>query len=116
MFFGHLPVKEFPQHIQLFTSILSSDNELTLGEYSVAKFEDLAVWQRAYRLCADIYKATIHVKDFGFQDQITRAGLSIPSNIAEGYERDSPKEKANFLKFAKGSTGEIRPQIYIGWK
>jgi len=43
MFFGHLPVKEFPQHIQLFTSILSSDNELTLGEYSVAKFEDLAV-------------------------------------------------------------------------
>jgi hypothetical protein len=43
MFFGHLPVKEFPQHIQLFTSILFSDNELTLGEYSVAKIEDLAV-------------------------------------------------------------------------
>ena len=43
MFFGHLPAKEFPQHIQLFASILFSDNELTLGEYSVAKFEDLAV-------------------------------------------------------------------------
>jgi four helix bundle protein len=53
------------------------------------------------------------IKDFGFRDQITRAGLSIPSNIAEGYERNSDKELANFLNYAKGSAGELRTQIYI---
>jgi len=49
-----------------------------------------------------------------FRDQITRAGLSIPSNIAEGYERDSNKETAQFLNYAKGSAGELRTQIHIG--
>lgn len=46
--------------------------------------------------------------------QITRSGLSIPSNIAEGYERESRKEVANFPNYAKGSAGELRTQIYIG--
>ena len=54
------------------------------------------------------------LRDFGFRDQITRAGLSVPSNIAEGYERDSNKEVANFLNYAKGSAGELRTQISIG--
>jgi len=80
----------------------------------MARFEDLDVWKRSARLCADIYQSMANLKDFGYRDQITRAGLSVPSNIAEGYERDSSKEKANFLKYAKGSTGEIRAQIYIG--
>ena len=80
----------------------------------MARYEDLEVWKRASRLCADVYKATAKLRDYGYRDQITRAGLSISSNIAEGYERDSNKEKANFLKYAKGSTGEIRSQIYIG--
>jgi len=48
------------------------------------------------------------LKDFGFRDQITKVGLSIPSNIAEGYERNSDKEMANFLNYAKGSAGELR--------
>ena len=55
-----------------------------------------------------------HLKDFGFRDQITRASLSVPSNIAEGYERGSNRELANFLNYAKGSAGELRTQIYIG--
>ena len=54
------------------------------------------------------------LRDFGFRDQIARAGLSVPSNIAKGYERDSNKEVANFLNYAKGSAGELRTQIYIG--
>ena len=54
------------------------------------------------------------LKDFGFKDQITRSGLSIPSNIAEGSERETNKERANFLNYAKGSAGELRTQIYIG--
>jgi four helix bundle protein len=40
--------------------------------------------------------------------------LSISSNIAEGYERESKKETLNFLSYAKGSCGELRSQIYIG--
>ncbi len=61
-----------------------------------------------------LYRALAGLKDFGFRDQITRAGLSIPSNIAEGYERGSNKEIANFMNYAKGSAGELRTQIYIG--
>ena len=80
----------------------------------MARFEDLDVWKRSARLSADPYRATADLKDFGFRDQITRAGLSIPSNIAEGYERNSDKELANFLNYAKGSAGELRTQIYIG--
>ncbi|HIK76004.1 MAG: four helix bundle protein [Oceanospirillaceae bacterium] len=78
------------------------------------RFEELSVWRRAARLSADIYRHFAQCRDFGFRDQITRSGLSIPSNIAEGYERASDKEKAVFLNYAKGSSGELRTQIYIG--
>lgn len=78
------------------------------------RFEDLEVWKRAARLSADIYKELSGLKDYGFKDQITRSGLSIPSNIAEGIERESTKECVNFLSYAKGSCGELRTQIYIG--
>ena len=78
------------------------------------RFEDLEVWKRSARLSADIYRALNDVKDFGFRDQITRSGLSIPSNIAEGFERKSKKEFLVFLKYALGSCGELRTQTYIG--
>ena len=77
-------------------------------------FEDLEVWKRSARLSGDIYKELMGLKDFGFRDQITRSGLSIPSNIAEGVERDSEKDTIKFLVYAKGSCGELRTQIYIG--
>ena len=79
-------------------------------------FEDLDVWKRSASLSADIYKEFKGLNDFGFKDQITRSGLSIPSNIAEGVERSSDKEKVNFLAYAKGSCGELRTQVYIGMK
>ena len=47
------------------------------------------------------------------QDQVQRAALSIPSNVAEGYERDSNKEFVRFLNISKGSCGELRTQLYI---
>jgi four helix bundle protein len=78
------------------------------------KFEDLEVWKRTARLSADIYRQLRYLKDYGFKDQITRSGLSVPSNIAEGFERESQKECLNFLSYAKGSCGELRCQIYIG--
>ena len=80
----------------------------------MSRFEELEVWKRSARLCADLYKTFSTMKDYGFRDQITRSALSIPSNIAEGYERASDKEMANFLNYAKGSAGELRTQIYIG--
>ena len=79
----------------------------------VARFEELDVWKRSARLSAEIYKALIEFKDNGFRDQITRSGLSIPSNVAEGYERNSNKERALFLNYAKGSAGELNIATYL---
>ena len=78
------------------------------------KFEDLDVWKRAARMSADIYVQLKDLKDYGFKDQITRSGLSVPSNIAEGFERESQKECITFLSYSKASCGELRCQIYIG--
>lgn len=79
----------------------------------MARFEELDVWKRSAKMSAELYKIFAELRDYGFKDQITRAGLSIPSNIAEGYERNSNKEIANFLNYAKGSAGELRTQLYI---
>ncbi|MGF1763360.1 four helix bundle protein, partial [Aliivibrio kagoshimensis] len=78
------------------------------------RFEDLEVWKRSARLSAEVYKCFLKSKDFGFKDQITRSSLSISSNIAEGYERRSNKEFLLFLSYARGPSGELRSQIYIG--
>tara|TARA_Y100000034_G_scaffold81571_1_gene97786 strand:- start:50 stop:385 length:336 start_codon:yes stop_codon:yes gene_type:complete len=77
-------------------------------------FENLEVWKRSARLSADIYKATADLKDYGFRDQLTRSGLSVPSNIAEGMTRESDREKRRFLDIAYSSLAEARTQIYIG--
>ncbi len=76
--------------------------------------ERLEVWKRSSRLCVDIYKNLDNCTNYGFKDQIGRAALSIPSNIAEGYERDFPKERIRFLRIAKGSCGEVWTQLNIG--
>ena len=77
-------------------------------------FEQLEVWKRSSKLCAEIYKHFNNLKDFGFRDQVTRSSPSIPSNIAEGEERGTLKENIQFLIYARGSCGELRTQIYIG--
>jgi len=80
------------------------------------KCESLDVWKKAAALSADIYLYFRDFKDYGFKDQITRSGLSIPSNIAEGLERNSDKESWRFLDIALGSAAELKTQIYIGMK
>ena len=77
-------------------------------------FEKLEVWQMATQLSMDIYRELMTLKDYSFRDQITRSSLSIPSNIAEGFERGTQKECVNFLNYARGSCGELRTQIHIG--
>src|SRR3977135_61654 len=79
-------------------------------------FEDLEVWQRGCRLTVEIFRAFRRCKEFTLKDQIQRAALSIPSNIAEGAERGSNKDFAHFLNIAKGSCGELRTQLYIARK
>jgi|SRR6266576_6598184 len=79
-------------------------------------FEDLEVWQRGCRLSVAIFQTFESCKNFTLKNQIERAGLSIPSNIAEGAERGSSKDFAHFLNISKGSCGELRTQLYIARK
>src|SRR5688572_9147440 len=79
-------------------------------------FEDLEVWQRGCRLAVAIFQVLALCKNFTLKDQLQRAGLSIPSNIAEGAERGSVKDFAHFLNISKGSCGELRTQLYIARK
>ena len=76
-------------------------------------FKDLEVWKRSARLSANLYRELAGMKDYGFRDQITRSALSVPSNIAEGFERGSNKEFVRFLYIAKGSCGERETRILI---
>ena len=81
-------------------------------ERRVETFEDLLVWQKSMKIVKQIYLISTDsnlCKDFAMRDQLRRAALSIPSNIAEGFERSSKKEYRNFLNFAKGSAGEQKP-------
>ena len=75
---------------------------------------ELKVWHRSKTLSVNIYKALAICRDHGFKDQITRASVSIPSNIAEGYERNSKNGFAHYLRIAKGSCAEVRTQLQIG--
>lgn len=79
-------------------------------------FEDLEVWKTARELTNRIYKITANgsfSKDYGLRDQIRRAAVSVMSNIAEGYERGGNQELIQFLSIAKGSSGEVRSQLYV---
>jgi four helix bundle protein len=79
----------------------------------IEKFEDLNIWKEGIILVTDIYKVLGNCKDFGLKDQMQRAAVSIPSNIAEGFERNTNKEFIHYLFIAKGSTAELRTQLYI---
>jgi len=76
-------------------------------------FEDLEVWKLSMNLTIDVYKHFKECKDFGFKNQIQRACVSIPSNIAEGFARRTNKEFCQFLYIAKGSCAEVRTQAYL---
>lgn len=82
-------------------------------------FEEIISWQKARELNIEIYAITNNSisfsKDFGLRDQIRRASISITSNIAEGFERQTTKEFIRFLYIAKASAGEVRSQIYVAF-
>jgi four helix bundle protein len=80
------------------------------------RFEDLEVWQKAKELTNLIYSLSSSgsfARDFGLQDQMRRAAVSVMSNIAEGFESQTQALFIQFLSRAKGSSGELRAQLYI---
>lgn len=79
-------------------------------------YKELLVWQRSFALANQLYALTAHFpksQQFGLVQQIQRAGVSVPSNIAEGANRQSIKEYRHFLSIALGSLGELETQIMI---
>ncbi|ABQ04213.1 MULTISPECIES: four helix bundle protein [Flavobacterium] len=81
-------------------------------------FEEINSWQKSRIFNKKIYLITENSnfkKDFDFVRQIRRASLSISSNIAEGFERNTDKEFIYFLYVAKASAGEVRSQLYLAF-
>ena len=76
-------------------------------------FEELEVWQRGCRQAVEVFKAFEDCKNWTLRDQVQRAALSVPSNIAEGSERNSAPDFKRFLNIALGSNAELRTQLYI---
>jgi len=84
---------------------------------TIKTYRDLIVWQKSMTLVTLIYELTGQYpksENFGITSQTRRSAVSIPSNIAEGYGRDSIKDYTRFLKIAKGSLYELQTQIEIG--
>lgn len=83
---------------------------------AIQSFKDLIVWQKSFELVEKIYQLSPKLpKDekFGIKSQIQRAATSIPSNIAEGYSRNSRKEFFQFIGIARGSGAELETQLLI---
>jgi four helix bundle protein len=82
---------------------------------SFKSFEDIDAWQRARRLSHRIFEVTnigAFGRDFVLRDQINRASGSVMDNISEGFERGGNREFIQSLAISKGSTGEVRSQLY----
>lgn len=80
---------------------------------SIKCFEELEVWKTGIALSVQIFELFKNCHNFGFRDQIQRSVVSIPSNIAEGFERQTNKEFVQYLFIAKGSCAELRTQLQI---
>jgi len=83
---------------------------------TIQRFEDIEAWKKARELTKRVYAITRQSplsKDYGLCNQIRRACVSVMSNIAEGFERDGNAEFKQFLSISKGSTGEVRSQVYV---
>ena len=80
------------------------------------RFQDLDAWRAARVLGGTVYAASSSGKfsrDFSLKEQIRRSAISVMSNIAEGFERESNRKFLQFLALAKGSCGEVRAQLFI---
>jgi four helix bundle protein len=86
------------------------------GKVMLKNYKELNVWQKAYQLCIKIYKTTKRFPKeeiYGLTSQLRRAAISVPSNIAEGYGRQTTKEYIQALYIAYGSLCEVETQILL---
>ena len=82
----------------------------------IQKFTDLKAWQEAHQLVVGMYKETEIFptnEQFGLTNQIRRAAVSISSNIAEGFSRQTRADKSRFYVMAQGSTTELQSQLIL---
>jgi four helix bundle protein len=78
-----------------------------------SNFENLDVWKKSCRLSVELWQLLKDSNEYWLKEQMLRSALSIPSNIAEGCERNSKAEFKRFINIAKGSAAELRTQVYI---
>jgi four helix bundle protein len=82
----------------------------------MAGYRDLKVWQASMQLATDVYRLSAHFpkhETYGLASQLQRSAVSVPSNIAEGQGRNSPKEFHHFLGVASGSLAELETQLIL---
>ncbi len=82
----------------------------------VNSFEELNIWIESRSFNQKLYEISnngLFDKDYDLKRQIRRASISVSSNIAEGFERNTDKEFIQFLYYAKGSAGEVRSQLFL---
>lgn len=82
-------------------------------------YKDLIVWQKSIDLVVEIYRLITKfpkAETYGLSDQLKRAAVSVPSNIAEGQSRKSEMEFYRFLCYARGSLAEVDTQLIIAQK
>ena len=80
------------------------------------RFEELIAWQKARVLSMTVYQMTSEgalTRDFSLRDQMRSAAVSIMANIAEGFERRTPRDFAHFLNISTGSSAELRSHFYV---
>lgn len=82
----------------------------------VSTYKDLIAWQKAITLVTDVYKITKtfpETEKFGLTSQLNRAIVSVPTNIAEGWGRESSKNYLQFLRISRGSLMEVETLLLI---
>jgi four helix bundle protein len=85
-------------------------------ENSARGFRQLGVWQKVYEMTLEIYRLTKKfpkAEMYGLTSQLQRASVSVPANIAEGYERNHRKEYLQFLYISRGSLGEMETLLML---
>jgi four helix bundle protein len=78
--------------------------------------EDMKVWKKSTDMVVNVYNVFYFCKDLSFKNQIERSAVSVPNNIAEGFERGSNRDFVKFLFIAKASCSEVRSMLHLSLK
>jgi len=96
--------------------MIEQSEKRNLKSMQIKTYRDLLVWQKSMALVTEVYKLSKlfpDEEDYGLTSQMRRCAVSIPSNIAEGYGRNSTSDYVRFLRVASGSLYELQTQAEI---